>query len=81
MSPLYFVTLPDACYISFGDTLLIHIHTLHFIYFLFHIFFAHSLFLYTHDTIARLFLFPTDAVRLLLLLVETLYVKQLRLNT
>ena len=57
MSHVYFVTLPDTCYTSGSDTLLMYIYTLHSIHFLFHIFFVHTLFLYAHDTITRLFLF------------------------
>ena len=54
MLPVYFVTLSDTCYTFCYGTLFMSTYTLHTMYFLFHIFFVHASFLYTHDIIARL---------------------------
>jgi len=51
MLPVCFVTRPDTCYTFCFDILLMSTYTLHTMYFLFLIFFVHTLFLHTHDII------------------------------
>jgi len=60
MLHVYVVTLPGTCYTFCYSTLLCIPCIV-----LFHIFFVHIPYLYTHDTITRLFMFHTDTVRLL----------------
>jgi len=59
---VYAVTLPGRCYTFCYSTLLCISCIV-----MFHIFFVHTPYLYTHDTITRLFMFHTNTVRLLLL--------------
>ena len=61
MLHVYVVTLSGTCYTFYYRTLLCIPCIV-----LFHIFFVHIPFLYTHDTITRFFMIHTDTVRLLL---------------